>query len=128
MGKAAKLNCDFHQKFCLFRLAYDFHYEPVFSLTFEFTALCEGNQITPRHKGETVDDIFRWITVGNRPMKHGDYRVQSSFGQIALRGYHRLWEHHLPKPVKVVEQDIFHIELLADILIPTAWRMPTEQE
>ena len=70
MGKAAKFICDFHQKVHLFRLAYDFHYEPVFSLTFEFTALCEGNQITPRHKGETVDDFFRWIPVGNRPMKH----------------------------------------------------------
>ncbi len=70
MGKAAKLICDFHQEFRLFRLAYDLHYEPAFSLPFEFTALCEGNQITLPLKGETADDFFRWITVGNRPMKH----------------------------------------------------------
>ena len=35
---------------------------------------------------------------------------------MALRGYLRLWEHHLPKPVKVVVPYVFHIELLADIL------------
>ena len=96
MGEASKFICDFHQELRLFRLANDFHYEPVFSLTCKLTALHEGNPFSTPLDGETVDDPFGRVAVDNRPVGHQAYRVQSLLEQTALRGYLRLRGHHPP--------------------------------
>ncbi len=53
MREASKLICDFHYELLLFRLANDFHYEPVFSLTCKLTAFHEGNHFSTPPDRET---------------------------------------------------------------------------
>ena len=86
MGEAAQFIRDLHQEIRFFRLTDNFNHKPVLALADILAAFHEGKHFTAPFNGETVDDAFGRIAVGNGSVRYQHYSVQSLAQQPVLRG------------------------------------------